>query len=257
MRENSLQFRGFPRGNPVTSIAMARGSNNCMKDILKSRHYFPSFQDLGDENDLDDQYWKENYYTGVWVQACTWCFLGEITDDESSQIPFLRNRVLVRDRMGRENIPIFFYPERGIFDFKTLKKGHTICVMLAERHYFLDGSIGLRIESLDTVKVIPCALSDLFAMSTFYSQCQENAACWACEKKSTDSSAAASAVNLKKCAACHIAQYCCKECQVKDWKERHRRWCKALPEFLKMTNIDYSKYDEHALFGYLPFGRIW
>lgn len=141
-----------------------------MKDILKSEHYFPSFRDLGDEHGFDERYWK--IHRGVGTQAYTWCFLGEITNDETSQSSFLRNRILVRDRQGNNNIVIAFYPESGQFDFKTLKRGHTVCVMLAERHYFLDRTVGLRIEDLDTIKVIPSALDDLFAISTFYSQCQ-------------------------------------------------------------------------------------
>ena len=233
---------------------MAAGSSTSadVEDILKNEFYFPSFRDLGTDNDLDFRYWKEDR-TGTWVQACTWCFLGEITNDELSQVPFLRNRVFVRDRRGEDDIPISFYPERGFFDFKLLKKGHTVCVMLAERHHFLDMTTGLRIESLDTIKVIPCGLDDLFTLSTFYSQCKN--ACWACGKKASGDGEGA--VGLKKCGACHTAQYCCKQCQVKDWKERHRRWCKALPEFLKMTKIDYSTYNEHALFGFFPVGRIW
>ncbi len=232
---------------------MARRGDNTsdVKDTLKNELYFPSFRELGDENDLDERYWKEDYWTGHWVYACTWCFLAEITNDDNSQIPFLRNRVIVRDRSGRDNIPIFFYPEGGSFDFKTLKNGHTVCVIQAQRHHFLDLSIGLRVEDLDTVKVIPCGLDDLFALSTFYSECKN--ACWACGKKNGDTTA----VDLKKCSACHTAQYCCKDCQVKDWKERHRRWCKAMPEFLKLTKIDYNTYNEHALFSYLPFCRKW
>ena len=125
--------------------------------------------------------------------------------------------------------------------------------MLAEKHIFLDLQIGLRIEDLDTIKVIPCSLDELFAISRAYSQCQN--ACWTCKKQ--DRSVVADCVNLRKCAACHVAQYCCKECQVKDWKERHRGWCKALPEFLKMAKIDYSTYNEQTLFGCPPFGRMW
>ena len=162
--------------------------------------------------------------------------------------------VLLKDRCGEDDIPIAFYPETGSFDYRTLKKGHTICLMLAERRTFLDLSEGVRVENLDTVKVIPCALDDLFAISTFYSQCQDS--CWTCKKKAsaTSDGEATVAVELKKCANCRIALYCGKECQVKDWKERHRRWCKALPEFLKLTKINYRKYKEHVLFG---VGCIW
>ena len=220
-------------------MASGNTATSDVKDILKNELYFPPFEELTDENGLDERYYKEDH-RGVWVRSCTWCFLGEITNDETSQIAFLRNRVVVKDRRDR-SVSIFFYPECGSFDYRTLKKGHTICVMVAERHYFLDLTVGLRIEDLDRVKMIPCALDDLFAISTFYSQNYK--ACWTCKKKTPDDGEAAVAVNLKKCATCHIAQYCGKECQVKDWKERHRRWCKALPEFLKLTKIliDWSK----------------
>ena len=243
---------GFPGKTPGRIlVGMASGGSTAkVKDILKDRHYFPPFDELCNENDLDFSYWKEDEDRDIWVQACTWCFLAEITNDETSQIPFMRNRVWVRDRQGRDNIPISFYPERGLFDFKTLKKGYTVCVMLAEQHHFLDMTTGLRIENLDTIKVIPCGLDELFAISRSYSQCQNS--CWTCNKE-----AVPEVVSLKKCSRCHAAQYCCKECQVKDWKERHHRWCKALPEFLRMAKIDYSTYDEHALFSHLPIGRIW
>ena len=100
-------------------------------------------------------------------------------------------------------------------------------------------SIGLRIECLDSVKVIPCGLSDLFALSKRYSQNANS--CWECGKANDEES------SLKKCAACKVACYCDKQCQTKDWKERHRVWCKAIPEFLKLTKIDYSKYTEDSL----------
>ena len=117
--------------------------------------------------------------------------------------------------------------------------------MMAQKHHFLDLTIGLRIEDLDMVKVIPCEMSALFSLSTFYSKSKNK--CWGC--------CIAVTVDDKKCSACRTAVYCSKDCQVKDWKERHRKWCKALPEFLKLTKIDYSQYDPHSLFG--PAGHIW
>ncbi len=221
------------------------------EDILANEFYFPAFNDLCDENDLASRYWYEET-PDSYTQACTWCFLGEITNDEASQIagPMFRNRVYVRDRSGHDSIPITFHPNRGFFDFKTLRKGHTICVMLAEQHYFMDGTVGFRIEGLDLVKVIPCTLTDLLALSTTYSKCCDTRICWQCEHKADK--------QLEKCSACKLARYCNVECQTTDWKQTHKRWCKAIPEFIKMTRIDYSQYDENALFG--PFstcGRIW
>ena len=217
-------------------------------DTFQSEDYFPAFQDLGYENDLNPKYWQQTPFG--YDYAYTWCFVAEITDDEVSQIsgPMFRNRVYVRDRKGQGHIPIFFYPEGGKFDFRTLKRGHTICVIQAQQHLFADMTIGLRIEYLHTVKVIPCGLNDLFALSKHYSQNANS--CWGCGKTPSDEES-----SLKKCAACQLACYCDKQCQTKDWKERHRVWCKAVPEFLKMTKIDYSKYDDSALVG--VNGRLW
>ena len=223
-------------------------SSKYKEDIFQNERFFPAFQDLGVDNDLDLRYWKQSSF-GSYKYTYTWCFVAEIEDDELSQIPFLRNRVHVRDRNGQGDINISFYPESGMFNYRALKRGHTICVMQAEQHYFLDRSIGLRIEHLDTVKVIPCGLSDLFALSKQYSQNANS--CWRCSKTASDEGS-----SLKKCAACKLACYCDKQCQTKDWKERHKVWCKAIPEFLKLTRIDYSKYVKDSLtsvFGH----RLW
>ena len=69
---------------------------------------------------------------------------------------------------------------------------------LAEQHYFLDMTVGLRIESLNTIKVIPCGLSDLLALSKSYSQHSDS--CWRCLKQDREGS-------LKKCVACKVARY--------------------------------------------------
>ena len=240
----------------LTESKMAR-KNEERRDIFQNMYHFPSFQEVPGSNDLDSRYYKEDLYTGLWTYACTWCFIAEITDDRTAQISVLRNRVLVCDRTGQDNIVIAFYPESGSFDFKTLKKGHTLCIMLPLQHYFLDGTRGFRIECLNSVKVVPCSLHDLLALSTVYSKCKD--ICWACQKKPvacSDGSASTLVAGLKRCAACRTAQYCGKECQARDWRGRHRRWCKAMPEFLKMAKIDYTTYKPHALFD-SAVGRKW
>ena len=215
-------------------------SSKHREDLFQNEHYFPAFEDLGVDNALDLWYWKQSSF-GCYEYAYTWCFVAEMVEVEISQIPFLRDRVHVRDRNGQDSIPVFFYPESGRFDLQMLKRGHTICVMQAQQHYFLDMSIGLRIECLDTVKVIPCGLSDLFALSKQYSQTTNS--CWGCGKTASDERS-----SLKKCVACKLACYCDKQCQTKDWKERHKVWCKAIPEFLKLTKIDYSKYVDDSAY---------
>ena len=37
--------------------------------------------------------------------------------------------------------------------------------------------------------------------------------------------------SFARCARCKLAHYCCKECQVKDWKDRHRQVCQEGADF--------------------------
>lgn len=209
-------------------------STSRKRDVLASLRDFPPFSDLPVDNGLDEDYYQESL-SGVWVYSRTWCFIAEIYDDSLPPIP-IRRRVLVRDRLGEE-LPIFFYPECGCFDYSTLKNGRTVAILFAERHHFLDLSVGLRIENLDTIKVVSSNLEDLFAMSNCYAKCGDER-CWysQCGEKRV-------AEEIKKCGSCWCARYCNKQCQTNDWKERHKRWCKALPLFMKLASIDYSRAD--------------
>ena len=218
-----------------SSSRSSSGSGPKYKDIFRNYQSFPTFQNLPEDNDLNLTYYRQSS-AGYYVHSHTWCFVGEITNDEVAQMDFLRNRVLVKDRRGQDDIPIAFYPESGSFDFKTLRNGHTICVMYAHKHQFLDLTIGLRIEELNTVKVIPCCLNDLLALSKYYAQSSD--ACWGCGKDDKGTGSGRGCHSLKKCGACKIARYCDRKCQTKDWTERHRVWCKAVPGFLELA----SKY---------------
>lgn len=225
------------------------------EDFLQNTFHFPPFESLPDENDVQDGYWGEDPNSGVFSPASTWFFMADITNDELSQIPIYRNRISVQDRAGRNDINISFYPEDGHFDFHTLKKGHTILVTNGQKHYFLDSSSGLRIEQLDSVSVVPCSMADLLLLSKLYHE-KRDRKCWWCDKEDTttpstcvpaaEASAATGPNELKKCMACKMARYCSKDCQKKHWKQIHKRTCKAVPIFRKLTEINYGNYDEKA-----------
>lgn len=93
---------------------------------------FPSWSDLPSSNDKHV------------------CFLVEIQQCDG----FLLYRTIVKDRKGEE-IVVAFYPDNYNegFDFKQLKKGHTLAIMNALQHGFLDGTHGVRVDSMDDVCV--------------------------------------------------------------------------------------------------------
>lgn len=200
-------------------------------DVLTNRVIFPRFARLPREHKYSLKYYR---FTsgGSYVRSRTWCFVGEITHDVS----LWRRSFLIKDRAGYK-IPLHFYPETGSFDYHSLKVGRTVVIMLAQIHLFLDGSIGIRLENLETLLVVKCNLDDLFEMSKCYAKRGEKK-CWneECEEETLHA-----AESLMKCSSCKLAFYCDKKCQSADWKERHCRWCKALPTFMKIASLDYSK----------------
>ncbi len=250
------------------------------EDFLQNTFHFPSFKNLPHDNDIADGYWEEEY-CGVYQPGCTWFFMAEITNDEAAQMPFMRNTVVARDRAGRNDIRIAFYPEDGYFDFQSLKKGSTLLVTNGLRHDFLDLTRGLRIEALDSACVAPCSVSDLLLLSKLYHE-RKGTRCWSCGTNAAGATVAAAGATvaaagatvaaagatvaaagdtvaaaeddddekLKKCAACRMGYYCSKACQKKDWKEGgHKRMCKAVPVFRKLAKINYTMYDKRAFWG--------
>lgn len=229
------------------------------EDFLQNTFHFPAFEDLPREGEFVKSYWKQNKSKGV-SPACTWFFMGEITKDDVSQIGQLRNLVLVTDREGRKNIPIAFYPESGFMDYKLLKNNNTIFVANAQQHHFLDFTVGLRVENLSTVTIAPCSMEDMLYLSAVYHDMKDTM-CWWCGASDVACQSVGGACcsgggvsesseeGLKKCSACKVARYCSRECQLIDWKDAHRRGCKAMPIFNKLTKINYTKFDTTALLG--------
>ena len=79
------------------------------------------------------------------------CFLGEIQQCDG----FGRFRCIVKDVEGKE-VVVAFYPDSydsDEFDFKQLKRGHTLAIMNATQHQFLDGTHGVRVEEMGFVHV--------------------------------------------------------------------------------------------------------
>ncbi|KAK1993556.1 hypothetical protein LX36DRAFT_684199 [Colletotrichum falcatum] len=93
-----------------------------------------------------------------------WCLLAEIRSVEH----FPRVRLVARDCEGRPFV-IAFYPDAdraGDIDTARLQPGHTIAILYANQHFFLDGTDGVRVENLSACRVFPVGLGALFRIGT-------------------------------------------------------------------------------------------
>ena len=203
-------------------------------DLLQNSYFVVAFKDVPKEEDVEKR--GRDY----------WLFMAEITNGVHSHISgqLCRGQVLVCDRTGKGNIPVYFHPTSGkqVLDF-TASKGHTLFVMQAKKRYFQDGTApGIIIEELATIMVVPCAMQDLLALSALYYE-RKNEKCWSCGKNkqeeqiSVANKGGSDSVKLLRCGVCQVAYYCDRKCQTIDWKERHRRWCKVMPKYMELIHL--------------------
>lgn len=69
----------------------------------------------------------------------------------------MRPHYLVKDRSGTQTQVVFYLEGENTRRFASIREkfvvGHTIALFYADSHYFVDGSFGLRVEDVSTVKV--------------------------------------------------------------------------------------------------------
>ena len=127
---------------------------------------FPSFEECPHRDGVPYTYYRNNE-DGVYSPIRHWCFLGEITH----RLVFHRLCLTVKDRRGQEVSANFHLDSDGASMFRTFtpgmsnfpnhpnipesltEKGNTIAILYAQRHNFMDGSIGFRIEEAGFVQV--------------------------------------------------------------------------------------------------------
>ena len=168
---------------------------------LRNALTFPPFEELHDENAIDDRYYSLKPFTSIYELHRHWCFLGEIVD----VIPFLRLGLRVRDASGAE-IPVQFYTDdRGESFALRCRKGTTIAVLYATQHGFLDMNVGLRIEDAESVSVLPFSMEELSEANALMwdrvsgsEQKVEDKLCGGCGKGG----------NLRACSQCKLVFYC-------------------------------------------------
>lgn len=111
---------------------MALGTGSSLRD----EETFPPYPELPGDHNL--------------ISASRhWCFLGEIITYNF----FSRLVLHVHDRAGRSLLIAFYTDDAGTLMGDSCKAGHTIAVLYAQQHNFLDGSVGVRIEDIKHVRV--------------------------------------------------------------------------------------------------------
>ncbi|KAF8804031.1 hypothetical protein BYT27DRAFT_7143713 [Phlegmacium glaucopus] len=197
---------------------------------LRSQAHFPTFAELPEDDDLDLDYYDEER-SGVFGPIKHWCLLAEIVEP----IPYLRPMFTVKDKTGKQFL-VAMYLDNDVTlpDIwqKYGKPGNVMLIMYASRHIFVDGQIGIRVEEVGTVKMLPCSLNTLFGISNELNS--PLTTCQYCKEPAT-----------LKCSSCSML-YCNKDCQKHDWKE-HKSKCAAAKQVIEWRRRDWRKFDEYWL----------
>ncbi|KAL6305941.1 hypothetical protein BKA93DRAFT_188753 [Sparassis latifolia] len=121
----------------------------------------------------------------------------------------------------------------------AVKKGFTVAHLHANQHYFMDMTVGFRVEEPSNVKIIPCSMDKLLTANDKIHQ-PPPATCsgWArwCQKTE----------NLARCSTCHKAQFCSKDHQAAAWKDEHRTESKAFVtlEWLRVMEKNWKHFHD-------------
>ena len=98
---------------------------------------------------------------GILSPVRHWCLVGEVKEF----VEYVRPRVSIKLKNGQEII-VHFYHEKTdhptTFKWSEIKKGKTMAILYAKRRQFMDFSIGIRQEHLDSVYIFNASLETLF-----------------------------------------------------------------------------------------------
>ncbi|KAL2003085.1 hypothetical protein VTN02DRAFT_5029 [Thermoascus thermophilus] len=209
---------------------------------LRDLDVFPTFADLPHENDIDLAFFRTSIGF-TYTPKKHWCLLAEITDVEF----FVRLRLIVRDMAGRE-VPVAFYTDGKGREIpqSQLQRGHTVAILYAEQHGFLDFTIGIRLEESNAFKITPMPLGDLLRLNdkvhTSSTKVDGMMACHRCDQRKD---------SLQKCGKCGFFWYCNKECQLVGWKDKgHKDDCKRLrdSDLKAMLALRWNHFESYVRF---------
>jgi hypothetical protein len=166
---------------------------------LRNPITFPSFANLPADNDIDPLYYAPNPQTGIYTPTRHWAFLAEIVDFTT----FIRLQVNVKDNSGLV-LPVWIHTDdRGKGLAQQCQQGSTLVVTYAEQHYFMDGSVGIKLEEDFSFHVLPHSMTDLLAANDAVFQEDRKEKCASCGTKGEDKGD-----SLKMCSRCKVILYC-------------------------------------------------
>jgi hypothetical protein len=114
---------------------------------FRNEETFPTFAGLPGEDDIDRAFYDTT--DGFrYIPRKHGCFLAEIIDIEQ----FLRVKLTVRDKAGA-TVPVAFHTDGRGAELTQLQPGHTIAILYAQQHGFLDFTTGIRQEEYNGIKV--------------------------------------------------------------------------------------------------------
>ncbi|KAK7418595.1 hypothetical protein QQZ08_011179 [Neonectria magnoliae] len=213
---------------------------------LRNRATFPSFMELPDENDVDEDFFKSN--DGVnYKPRRHWCFLAEIVDYGA----LLRLQMTIKDVSG-ETLPLFFHTDGrgGEISPSQTHKGYTVAILYAQQHAFAFSEPGIRHEDPPLIKIFPISLDNLLALSDrvqrFSSTKDQIRTCHGCDKRATC---------LKNCARCSMFWYCDADCQKVGWLDKgHKADCKLLQDgdLKGLFSLNWDEFQDFIKFPLRP-----
>ncbi|KAF9442706.1 hypothetical protein P691DRAFT_810223 [Macrolepiota fuliginosa MF-IS2] len=191
---------------------------------FKDKKLFPPFIRLPYDNDYNVEFYEANR-AGILQPRRHWCFLAEVTEC----ISWIRPAYFAKDVNGDKIFIAFHTDDRSPEILRECQVGDTFAIMYANSHAFMDGKVGIRVEHDDSVKLFHCDLKAALEIGDILNT--EYPFCRACDKTASS-----------KCAKCTV-KYCTKECQVADWKPRHKRECVVGQCIMKWKSFDWWRFD--------------
>ncbi|KPM46529.1 hypothetical protein AK830_g110 [Neonectria ditissima] len=115
---------------------------------LRNQATFPSFLELPDENDVDEDFFHSSDGFSYRPRR-HWCFLAEIVDFQS----LVRLHMNVKDVAGNTVLLSFHTEQRGSeIEPYRICEGYTVAILYAQQHAFMFSEPGIRVEASKLIK---------------------------------------------------------------------------------------------------------